>query len=205
MMRVSRRGFLGAALAAPLAGALARRPVEPQGGGAGCVLRESASGFGRFLAGQGSHDLVVFPGAAGWDRSIPGRVRAGATVIFESAAGFGDAEAFHAQQAGIEAAFGLSLERPVLVSPAAGRPRYIDLLWPTRAKVRDFSSLVPVRGGEAIGVLGALPVAALRREGAGRFLFVGSPVGPALWSGDTEASAWLSSVVREVAYSRAYR
>jgi hypothetical protein len=204
MTRVSRRGFLGAALAAPLTGAFARRPGEPRVGGAGCVLRESAAGFGRFLAGQGSHDILVFPGAVGWDRSIPSRVRAGATVIFESAAGFGGAGAFEAQQAGIEAAFGLSLERPVEVWSAGGRPRYVDLLWPVRVKVRDFSSLVPVRGGETIGALGALSVAALRREGAGRFLFVGSPVGPALWSGDTQARAWLSSVVREAAYSRAY-
>jgi hypothetical protein len=203
MMTVSRRGFLGAVLAAPLGGVLAKRPGGPPHGGAECVLRESAAGFGRFLADQGPHDVIAFPGAVGWDRSIPARVRAGATVIFESAAGFGDTRGFEAQQAGVAAAFGLSLEQPVDVGSAAGRPRYVDLLWPARAKVRDFSSLVPVRGGETIGALGALPVAALRREGAGRFLFVGSPVGPALWSGDEQARVWLSSLVREAAYSRA--
>jgi hypothetical protein len=39
------------------------------------------------------------------------------------------------------------------------------------------------------------PVAALRRTGSGAILFLGSPIGPALWSGDAQARAWLGSVL----------
>ena len=140
--------------------------------------------------------MLVFPGAAGWDTSIPGRVREGATVVFESAAGFGDAEFFEEQRAGLEAAFRLFIERPVEVWTDAGRPRYVDLLWPDPVKIRDFSSLVAVRGGETIGRLGRLPVAALHRVGTGCFVFLGSAIGPALWSGDKQAHTWLSSVAQ---------
>ncbi len=202
-MRISRRGFLVVAGAAPLTSALFSRSAPTASGVVTCALDESRAGYEIALRHSAAQSLVVFPAAIGWDRSLVRQVGAGATVLFESAGAFGDANAFDEQRAGLRSDFGLTVDAPSRFSSQEPRHAYIDLLWPTRAKVRDFSSLVPVHGGETIGELGALPVAALRREGAGRFLFVGSPVGPALWSGDTQARAWLSSVVREAIYSRA--
>jgi len=157
------------------------------------VLPESCAGFARALAGREAPHLVVFPGTAGWDDSIAQRVRSGQLVIFESAAGFAEGGALQEQQAGLRA-FGLAIERPVALW-TEGRPSYLDLDWPVRARVRDFSHAVAVRGGETVGALGGRPVAALQRAGAGALLFLGSPVGPALWSGDPQAHAWLSSVL----------
>lgn len=203
-MQVSRRGFLAIAGAAPLGGALFSRTAPTNRGAVVCALDESRAGYDKALADSASAHLIVFPAAVGWDPSIARKVREGATVLFESAAGFADEASFTEQRAGLRSDFDLTIERPTHPSSHSPQPAYIDLHWPTRLKVRDFSSLVSVRGGETIGMLGPLPVAALRREGAGRFLFVGSPVGPALWSGDAQARAWLSSVLREAAYSRAY-
>lgn len=203
-MRISRRGFLAAAAAAPLAGGAHSWKAPVGSSSLTCALDESRAGYDIALRDSPTLHLIVCPGAVGWDPTLVGRVRAGATVLFESAAGFGEAGAFDEQRAGLRSDFGLTIDAPNHLPSQAPRPAYIDLLWPTRVKVRDFSSLVTVRGGETIGTLGPLPVAALRREGAGRFLFVGSPVGPALWSGDRQAHAWLSSVAREAVYSRAY-
>jgi hypothetical protein len=160
-----------------------------------CALPESRAGFAQALAGQEAAEVLVFPGTAGWDDSIERRVRRGRLVIFESASGFAEAGARREQRAGLREAFGLIIGHPVPVWGESGRPSYLDLGWPVRARIRDFSFAVPVRGGEVIGRLGALPVAALQRAGAGALLFLGSPVGPALWSRDPHAHAWLSSVL----------
>jgi hypothetical protein len=122
-------------------------------------------------------------------------VRSGQLVILESASGFAEAGAFREQRAGLQAAFDLTIEPPVTLWNEGGRPSYLDLTWPVRARVRDFSFAVPVRGGATIGTLGGRPVAALQRAGAGALLFLGSAVGPALWSGDPQAHAWLRSVL----------
>jgi hypothetical protein len=192
---LSRRGFLGALAAAPLGRALFGPPFLGSRAPSICALPESRAGFAKALAGRETPDVLVFPGAAGWDDSIARQVRGGRLVIFESAAGFAEPSALREQGAGLRAAFGLALEPPVTLWTAGRRPSYVDLLWPVRARIRDFSFAVPVHGGEAIGRLGRLPVAALRRAGAGALLFLGSPVGPALWSDDPEAHAWLSSVI----------
>jgi hypothetical protein len=194
-MGVTRRGFLAAAGAAPLrgafGGALATWDAQPK---VACVLPESRAGYlGALGRGAGTRPLVL-PGAVGWDDSLPWRVRAGATVIFESAAGFSGSGALEEQRAGLWSAFRLEIDDPTEPWKGASSPGYLDLLWPIPAKVRDFSSVVGVRGGEPVGRLGPLPVAALRRCGAGVFLFLGSPVGPALWSGDPEARAWVASI-----------
>jgi hypothetical protein len=139
---------------------------------------------------------VVHPAAGGWEPSLAGEARSGRLVIFESAAGFGDRRAFEDQRAGLAGAFDLRIEAPVALWPDRTRPPYVDLAWPVRARVRDFSFATPVRGGEIVGRIGGLPVAALRRTGSGALLFLGSPIGPALWSGDAQAHAWLGSVVR---------
>ena len=120
-------------------------------------------------------------------------------MIFESAAGFADARGLEEQRAGLAAAFGLTLEGPVALWDNGTRPSYVDLEWPLRALVRDFSSVVPVRGGQPIGRIGGRPVAALRRVGAGALVLLGSPVGPGLWSDDPSAHTWLSSVLAAAA------
>jgi len=194
-MDVSRRIFLGAVAAVPFGGAV-RGPTLPAAARSStCALPESRAGFAKALAGRDAPGLLVFPGAAGWDDSIAREVRSGRLVIFESASGFTEARALREQRAGLGAAFGLTIGQPVTVWSEGRRPSYLDLAWPVRARIRDFSFAVPVRGGEAIGCLGGLPVAALRRAGAGALLFLGSPVGPALGSGDPQARAWLSSVL----------
>ena len=42
-------------------------------------------------------------------------------------------------------------------------------------------------------------MAALRNVSAGALVFLGSPVGPALWSDDAPAHAWLYSVLAATA------
>ena len=188
-MEVTRRSFLAAAGAAPVGVAFTSRPARAT---ARCVLPESQAGWDAARAAGGR--VVVLPGAVGWDDSLLWRVRAGATVIFESAAGFGDARAFEVQRAGLRSAFGLTIDEPASLWKAALSPGYVDLHWPLAVKVRDFSSVMGVRGGETVGLLGSRPVAALQRRGAGAFLFLGSPVGPSLWTRDPQAQAWLASM-----------
>jgi len=48
--------------------------------------------------------------------------------------------------------------------------------------------------GDNIAWAGELPVALKRRVGAGTLIYLGSPVGPALWAGDVEAKRWLHAV-----------
>jgi len=191
---VSRRAFLGALASAPLGPAVLGRTMAAAPC-LTCVLPESREGFQRALLGRDTPGVLVLPGAAGWDASIASRVRNGQLVILESAGGFTGTRAFEEQRAGLRADFELALEPPVRLWSETGRPPYLDLAWPQRAQVRDFSFAVPVRGGETIGRLGALPVAALQRVGAGALLVLGSPIGPALGSGDPQAYAWLSAVL----------
>jgi hypothetical protein len=120
-------------------------------------------------------------------RQLAAYVRGGGWVIFESAAGFGG---FDAQRGQLERHFGLRVDAPVRL--AEDRAPYVDYRWPVELKVRDFSSVVPVASGgdEIIGTVGNLPVAARRA----RFIFLGSPIGPALLAGDREAHAWFSAL-----------
>ena len=194
-MDLSRRRFLSAVAAAPVSRALRGPILGPWGPCASCVLPESRAGYQKALAGRDPRGVVIFPAAAGWEPSLPQRVRSGQWVIFESAAGFADARQLEEQRAGLDAAFGLTLEKPVALWEGGTRPPYVDLAWPVGSFVRDFSSVVPVRGGQAIGKIGGRPVAALRRVGAGALVFLGSPVGPALWSDDARASVWFESVL----------
>jgi hypothetical protein len=191
---LSRRGFLCALSAAPLSRALGAPVRGAHPFRAACALPESRAGFAKALAGRETPGLLVFAGAAGWDHAIAGHVRRGRLVIFESAAAFAEARALDEQRAGLRDAFGLTIDDPVPLWRGE-RPPYVDLQWPAAARLRDFSYAVPVHGGQSIGSVGALPVAARQRAGAGALLFLGSPVGPALGSGDPEALAWLSSLL----------
>src|SRR5256885_8822548 len=53
--------------------------------------------------------------------------------------------------------------------------------------------MVPLRrqAGEVIARVDGLPVALKRSSGRGNLIFLGSPLGPALWAGDAEARRWL--------------
>jgi hypothetical protein len=70
---------------------------------------------------------------------------------------------------------------------------YINYSWPRDTRVRDFSRVIPVssKAGDIIGRVGAVPVALKKRMAGGMLIFIGSPLGPALRSGDLEARAWL--------------
>ena len=195
-MRVTRRGFLLAAASAPLGPALARRAPPGAGtDGACCLLPESRAGFEAALPGMRAAGVVILAATGGWEPSLAREVRGGRLVIFESAAGFGDRRGFEEQRAGLARDFDLRIEAPIPLWHDGTRPPYLDLVWPVRTRVRDFSLATPVRGGEVVGRIGGRPVATMRRTGSGALLFLGSPVGPALWSGDAQAHAWLGSVV----------
>lgn len=160
-----------------------------------CALPESRAGFARAMADGEWRSVLVFPGAAGWDDAIERHVRRGRLVIFESGAAFADTRAFAEQRAGLRSAFGLTIEDPAPLWSESRRPSYLDLVWPAPARIRDFSYAIAVRGGKVVGRIGGVPVAALQRSGGGALLFLGSPVGPALWHADPEAGAWLASVL----------
>jgi hypothetical protein len=197
-VKLSRREFVGA-----VAAGAAASPAMSAGGrvlhlGPDCVLRESVAGFCgtgvracfeikdrqeclfHVVAGAGEVPELVL-------RQLAAYVRGGGWVIFESAAGFGG---FDAQRGQLERYFGLRIEAPVRL--ARDRTPYVDYRWPVALKVRDFSSVVPVATSEdeIIGTAGDLPVAVRR----GRFIFLGSPIGPALLAGDREAHAWFSAL-----------
>jgi len=73
---------------------------------------------------------------------------------------------------------------------------YVSYSWPRETKVRDFSRAIPVlaRETEVIAKAGALPVALKRPTAGGTLIFLGSPLGPALLSGDLQARSWLRLV-----------
>lgn len=193
-MGVSRRTFLSAAAAVPLAPLAARAGAAPTGAVARCALSESRAGFARALAGTPPGTVCVVPGACGWDASVPDRVRRGQLVIFESAGGFGEEGERAEQRRGLERAFDLCLGEPIALWEEGRRPSYVEYEWPVRARVRDFSFVTPVRGGRTVARVDGLGVAALAEVGAGALLFLGSPLGPSLWTGETEALRWFEAV-----------
>src|SRR2546429_268865 len=97
---------------------------------------------------------------------------------------------------------GVHIEAPVRLwsSRGASGVPYVDYSWPASATIRDFSRVVPLErqsegAGEIIAWVDDLPVALRRRYGRGDLIFLGSPLGPALWAGDAEARRWLCEVV----------
>jgi hypothetical protein len=193
-MHLSRRGFLGGLASASLGRALANDLPGPADPRVRCVLPESCAGFERAGA-AGSTDVRVFPAVSGWDGAVARIAQRGGLVVFESGAGFSDAWAFDAQRTGLSAAFGLTIEPPVALWSGHSGPPYVELRWPIHVRLRDFSWAVPVRGGETVGTIGEVRVAAFQKLGAGGLLFLGSPVGPSLWNDDPQAQTWFSSLL----------
>lgn len=221
-MRLTRRQFLGCTAAAvPLGRWRLDRlstAVETTSRwmlldlGPHCRLRESVSGYEAVLGPRllrvdslslPSCNALIVPAAVEIPtaavRAIAICLQAGGRVILESGAGFASEPEFRAHRDVLRDSLDVHVEAPVaLWHPAAPGIPYVDFTWPFPTKIRDFSRVVPLgsQGGEIVGRVHGLPVALRRRSGPGELLFLGSPLGPALWAGDVEAGRWLQAVGR---------
>ena len=161
-----------------------------------CSLRESLAGYERASAGfVPRRPVLIVPAALALPvaatRAMADCLRRGGTVLLESGAGYAGESGFRVHRE--------ALRNRLQIRVAAARFKsrgvpYVDYAWPYPTKIRDFSRVVPVgdQPGEVIGRVDGLPVAFKRQVGAGTLIFLGSPLGPALWAGDTEARQWLS-------------
>jgi len=170
-----------------------------------CALRESLLGYRRELSERGltltnaddDPAAMIIPGAAHIDSStarlVAGCLQRGGTVLLESGAAFAD---FGVHRDAMRDYFQIHLDPPIDLWPARGIP-YVDYIWPRPAKIRDFSRVIPVasRVEQIVGRVADIPVALARRAGQGTLIFLGSPLGPALWAGDADARRWLGSVL----------
>jgi len=177
------------------------------------VLPESSAGYRAVLPQRRSQyehweqsdpmtqcSLVIMSSVILLPEKIAKRLRIclqrGTTVIVESGVGFANHLGFRKHRRSLREGLGLRVAAPVnLWSPPRATP-YVDYTWPIRTRVRDFSRLVPPANqpGEIIAWAGDLPVALRQRVGPGTLIYIGSPLGPALSIGDTEAIRWLSAV-----------
>jgi hypothetical protein len=182
-----------------------------------CLQRESFVGYREALAGLGVETLAVTPDVLGYCgliiipaasalsdehlRQISQALRGGAFVLFESAAGFMEEEKVDSSRLTLFKHWGVSTQSPVHLRAGErgqGRVPYVDFIWPLRAKVRDFSRVVPVcaREDETITEVDGWRVGLKRKVGAGTLIFLGSLLGPALGAQDREARGWLREVLR---------
>ncbi len=190
----------------------------------GC-FSESASGYESALASAGAQwmradarwlvparcALLIVPAAldipAPAVRAIVSCLQTGASVIIESGAGFAAERDHRAHRVALRDYLQLQIEEPVDLWPdnSSQRIPYVDYTWPRPAKVRDFSRVVPLgrQAGEVIARVNGLPVALQRSSGRGTLIFLGSPLGPALWAGDAEARRWLVDCLRSAGGERA--
>jgi hypothetical protein len=220
-MKISRRTFVKTA-AGTIAGCYlpqASGRAAPERGRsvlldleAGCVLGESLEGYRQALGGEALRSwksgkvsgwnarTVVVAGTGNMD---PGTtpmllelLHRGTNVLFESAAGFLSADEFVAQQKTLRDGFGVMVDWPVNLWSQDRMTPYVNYTWPRSAMIRDFSRVVPVAAGEPeiIARAGCLPLASRRRVGKGLFIFVGSPLGPALRAGDAAGQEWLGAL-----------
>jgi len=181
-----------------------------------CGLSESVSGYESALAAVGEPWIrsdawsvtrctgLIVPAALAIPlpavRAIVTCLARGATVILESGAAFAGGPDFRAHRAVLRDCFQVRIEAPVQLWRARSSWRgvpYVDYTWPFPAKLRDFSRVVPLerQAGEIVAWVDDLPVALVRRSGRGTLVFLGSPVGPALWAGDGDARRWLCAVL----------
>jgi hypothetical protein len=210
-MATTRRWFLGSAAAAAWS---LGRPWWAAGPDPRCVvldlqrhcsLRESVAGYRSAL--DDARDVprsvaLIVPAALAIPlaavRTIMRCLQAGGTVVLESGAGFAAESDYHVHRAVLRDRLQLHIEAPVGLWPR--QIPYVDYSWPYPAQLRDFSRVVPLghQPGEIIAWVDGLPVA-LKRPMAGRgtLIFLGSPLGPALWAGDAEARRWLCAAIRQ--------
>lgn len=179
----------------------------------GCSLPESLAGYEAALRDCGVEvlrlsppelpqaDLYCVPAAAelhaDFMRGLRVRVEAGSSLLLESGLAFTKPAAVAGQRSLLLEAFGVSFHAPVTLDLSCRVP-YVDLFWPRPAKIRDFSRLVPISAPDAqvIGQHRQWPIALKRELGKGTLIMLGSPLGPALWTGDREAKSWLRALTR---------
>ncbi|HLZ46994.1 MAG TPA: hypothetical protein VKQ05_15060 [Gemmatimonadales bacterium] len=166
-----------------------------------CSLPESATGYARALADVNA-SLLVIPAVLEIPQNLQAliaqRLQTRGTVLVESGAGFSAGTAFNRHRDSLREVIDVAVGAPVnLWRGAAGVP-YVDYTWPHAATIRDFSQAVavPAQSGDVIANAAGLPVALRRRIGSGTLIFLGSPLGPALWAGDAEARRWVLAVAR---------
>ena len=212
-MEVTRREFLTCAAATAAVLAVPGQRERASLGecavldlGEHCALRESLAGYRAALAGTraiaGSVLIVpaalVIGGAAA--RRIVRHLEDEGTLILESGATFARAAspAFRRHRDALRQLLALDVEPPRPLARNGPRVPYVEFRWPTPTLVRDFSAVVPVAAhdGKWIARVDDMTVALARRQGRGMLIFLGSPIGPALWSGDAAARRWLHQVLR---------
>ncbi len=169
------------------------------------ILPESFQGYASALPAERSGcdrcSLLIVPAVLtipvdGMQR-IANALRNGATVIIESGGGFAGDLNFRQHRRFLREHLQIDIQSPVdLWKRDARRVPYIDYTWPHAAKVRDFSRVVPLgdHEGAIIAWAGDRPVGLRRQVERGTLIFLGSPLGPALWVGDAEARRWLTAV-----------
>ena len=178
-----------------------------------CTVQESLRGYQAALPRSGRwffpnkslprRNVVVILPSVGivrpqFARMLLELVKDGATGIIESGAGFVGHLEFRQHRQSLRERLGIHVTAPVTLwsRESKQRPPYIEFTWPRRLYVRDFSRVVPpaAQEGDIIAIVGDLPVALKRRIGAGMLIYLGSLLGPALWSGDVQARRWLYDV-----------
>jgi hypothetical protein len=119
-------------------------------------------------------------------------------VIVESGGGFGGPLNFRRHRRSLRGVLNIDVAAPVnLWSGGARGAPYVTYVWPRATQIRDFSRVVPVEAqseDDVIASVNGLPVALRRRVGPGTLIYLGSPLGPALWAGDMQARRWLNEV-----------
>ncbi|HEY6222510.1 MAG TPA: hypothetical protein VIW26_01890 [Gemmatimonadales bacterium] len=214
-MKLSRRQFLecaagAAAVVVPLELRMPPHGVVLLDPGAQCSLVESAAGYAAALGARLARAderatpcaALIVPAvveiSAPLARAIAACLHAGGTVILESGAGFAARRACRAHRTTMRDLFQVDVAEPVDVWPAPRGLPYVEYTWPQAIRVRDFSRAVPLasRTGEIIARVNELPMALKRRSGRGTLIVLGSPLGPALWAGDADASGWLRAVLQ---------
>jgi hypothetical protein len=176
------------------------------------------------IAIDGTDSVVVVPAAgavrAETFRAVSALLEGGATVLWESGAAFLQRHEFAEQQALTLEHFGISMEQPIDVWSRLGSHRasvgaknqnarnmraighervpYVAYRWPREAQVRDFSRVIPVSAakGRAVADWREIPVSWRKSIGAGTLIFLGSPIGPSLHAGDSEATSLLESLIK---------
>jgi hypothetical protein len=170
------------------------------------------------------HRAIVVPAAGTIDSAalsaMSAALNSGATIVLESGAAFLSASEFATHRAVLAKHFEVSIGQPTEVWTSKSSTRtmqensarlgkinqtghdsvpYVTYHWPHETRVRDFSRAIPVSAssGRAIAHLGKIPVAWRKPVGDGTFVFLGSPMGPAMRAGDAEAAAWLRAVISE--------
>ena len=218
-------GYAAAAAALPLMGGRARAS-SPREVTHDCVLldlgvhgslRESTLGYAAALANTNRcwtrvdapllpcRGVLIVPGMLSMPpsavRAILSALDDETTVVLESGAGFASATEVRAHRALVRSAFQIDVDAPVDVWEARTSGRgipYMQVDWPTPATIRDFSRVLPIfaRDGDVIARVNSLSVGVKRAVGRGTLVFLGSPIGPALWAGDLEACRWLNDVLQ---------